>query len=190
MRLLWRLSHRLPVGRCVSIGTLRENERLLLGGFCASSLHCRECNMRPIMKALRGTLPLLSGLYQAHSITNAVRADAPTGLSVTPSCVVWKMPSIAFSTVLFFLPHDKAQHLSLHLWKRRCSAPRYENGIPLLCCEREHHCLSPGLVGSLKQTVAVYYQGKCDSKGDPFNYRLFKELLHYKEEGTHLKNFL
>jgi len=101
MRLLWRLSHRLPVGRCVSIGTLRENERLLLGGFCASTLHCRECNMRPIMKALRGTLPLLSGLYQAHSITNAVRADAQTGLSVTPSCVVWKMPSIAFSTVLF-----------------------------------------------------------------------------------------
>lgn len=101
MRLLQRLARRLPVGRCISMGMLRENERLLFGGFCASSLHCRECNMRPIMKALRGTLPLLSGLYRAHSITNEARADVPTGLSVTPGCVVWKMPSIAFSAVHF-----------------------------------------------------------------------------------------
>lgn len=131
MRLLWRLAHRLPVGRGISMGTLRENERLLLGGFCASSLHCRECNMRPIMKALRGTLPLLSGLYRAHSITNATRADVPTGLSVTPGCVVWKMPSIAFSAI----------HFSCHMMKHNIYLCIYGNeDARLHNAKIESHC--------------------------------------------------
>lgn len=38
-----------------------------------------ECNMRSIMKALRGSLPLLSGLYRAHSIMNSVRVAVRQG---------------------------------------------------------------------------------------------------------------
>lgn len=173
MRLPWRLAHRLPVGRGISMGTLRENERLLLGGFCASSLHCRECNMRPIMKALRGTLPLLSGLYRAHSITNAARADVPTGLSVTPGCVVWKMPSIAFSAI----------HFSCHMTKHNIYLCIYGNeDARLHNAKIESHCsvvkentiaFPPGLAVSLMQTVAVYYQGKCDSKGNSLYNRLY-----------------